>query len=287
MALANGTPGYTPPTNIRIYRKQHWDFPKIWAEEGDVVWDGESSLATYFSEGIEAPEIVPWGWSPALVHELELAGVPRRYMPDNEMLAKLRLLSSRVSTVPVQQSLGIDVRVCYNIKEVEQCLDLWHQVMMKSPWSSSGKGLMQTDNANWRGWVQRILRLQGAVVVERLIMDKKQDFAMEFWIDEEGVRYQGINVFHTDAHGHFVSNANDVPLDAEEYISSMLHSPRVLTETRDFFLQHLKRMAPWYRGSVGVDMLDTAPSELHPCIEINWRMTMGMVSFLTSANLDR
>lgn len=285
MALANGTPGYTPPINIRTYRKQHWEFPKLWAKGDDVIWDGESSLGSFFSKGRDFPEISPWGWSPALVHELMLAGVPRSYMPDDEMLLQLRTLSSRVSTVPLQQSLGIDARICYTVEDVEQCMESWHQVIMKSPWSSSGKGLMQTDNANWREWVCRILRLQGSVVVERLV-SKKQDFAMEFWLDDNGVRYVGTNIFSTDAHGHYLSNLNDIPLNAEDYISLMLHSPEVLLETRDFFMQHLKRMASWYRGPVGVDMLITTCSTLHPCVEINWRMTMGMVSFLASKDFE-
>jgi hypothetical protein len=171
-----------------------------------VVWDGESSLEALFEGGVDAPpEICPWGWSPALVHELEVAGVPSELLPSKEFLRRLRTLSSRESTVPLQRALGIDARVCKTMADVEHCVTQWEKVVLKSPWSSSGKGLMMQDNPNWRNWVVRILRLQGSVIVERL-MEKKQDFAMEFWLTGAEARYMGLNVFVTDAHGHFLEN---------------------------------------------------------------------------------
>ncbi|MEE1289057.1 MAG: hypothetical protein UHK44_10745, partial [Bacteroidaceae bacterium] len=61
MALASGSPGYTPPANIRAYRRRHWELPRQWAAPEDVVWDGESSLAHLFANDADAPEICPWG----------------------------------------------------------------------------------------------------------------------------------------------------------------------------------------------------------------------------------
>lgn len=279
MALASGSPGYTPPANIRAYRKQHWNLPQLWAAPEDIVWDGESSLAHLFREDKMAPEICPWGWSPALVHELELAGVPRRFMPDREWLLRLRQLSSRESTVSVQRSLGVDASVCCNIAEIEQCVEKWGRVIMKSPWSSSGKGLMQTDNPNWQGWAQRILRLQGSVVVEKLV-ERKQDFAMEFWMKDGRAEYMGMNLFLTDAHGHFIDNVQGNEQEKVAMISDMLGHPEDLEKMRCWYAEQLCKLAPWYEGPVGVDMLVCSDGALHPCIEINWRMTMGMACVL-------
>ena len=279
MALASGSPGYTPPANIRAYRRQHWELPRQWAAPDDIVWDGEENLAHLFRDVAVAPEICPWGWSPALVHELELAGVPRRFMPDREHLAKLRLLSSRCSTVQVQRTLGLDAACCYSLDDVLSCLSQWGSIVMKSPWSSSGKGLMQTDNPNWQGWVARVLRQQGCVVVERLL-ERKQDFAMEFWMKGGRAEYLGLNVFLTDAHGHFVENVVGTEQEKESCVSSLLTEPQSLAGIRQWYLEHLPQMAPWYEGPVGVDMLVTSDGTLHPCIEINWRMTMGMAAVL-------
>lgn len=279
MALASGSPGYTPPANIRAYRHRHWELPRKWAAPGDFVWDGEENLAYLFQDGAVVPEICPWGWSPALVHELELAGVPRRLMPDRAWLEKLRQLSSRRSTVSVQRILGLDATSCDSLDDVLSCLSRWDAIIMKSPWSSSGKGLMQTDNPNWQGWVGRILRQQGSVVVEHLL-ERQQDFAMEFWVKGGRAQYMGLNVFCTDAHGHFLENIVGSEQEKEALISSLLNTPRSLADIRQWYLQHLPQLAPWYEGPVGVDMLVTSDGTLHPCIEINWRMTMGMVAVL-------
>ena len=232
-----------------------------------------------FKDVAMVPEICPWGWSPALVHELELAGVPRHFMPDREHLEKLRLLSSRCSTVQVQRTLGLDAACCHSLDDVLSCLSQWGSIVMKSPWSSSGKGLMQTDNPNWQGWVARILRQQGCVVVERL-MERQQDFAMEFWMKGGRAEYSGLNVFLTDAHGHFVENVVGTEQEKEALVSSLLTTPQSLAGIRQWYLEHLPQMAPWYEGPVGVDMLVTSDGSLHPCIEINWRMTMGMAAVL-------
>lgn len=279
MALASGSPGYTPPSNIRTYRQDNWQLPRLWADEGDVVWDGTSSLASFFNQDKEVPHICPWGWSPALVHQLELAGVPHHLLPSKEYLLKLRTLSSRESTVPIQQSLGIDVAICHNLAQIEQCISRWDMVIMKSPWSSSGKGLMRTDNPNWQGWAQRILRLQGSVIVEKLV-SKKLDFAMEFWTQDSKTVFLGLNVFHTDSHGHFISNISGDQEHNASIITSALDNPDEISHFQQWFLDKLPQMAPWYDGPVGVDMLVTTDGTIHPCIEINWRMTMGMAGIL-------
>ena len=35
-----------------------------------------------------------------------------------------------------------------------------------------------------------------------------------------------------------------------------------------------------YRGPVGIDMLKTADGHIHPCLEINFRMNMGILALL-------
>ncbi len=280
MALASGSPGYTPPANIRAYRKLHWNLPARWAAPEDIVWDGENCLAPLFASDGNVPDICPWGWSPALVHELELAGVPRLRMPDTEWLGKLRRLSGRESTAAVQRSFGIDVCVCRDVCSVERCIDTWGDVILKSPWSSSGKGLMLTDNPNWRCWTARVLRRQEAVIVERFVK-KKLDFAMEFLMEHGTARYMGLNVFRTDARGHFLDNTDGTEQEFETMIAATLRCPGTLAEVRRWYVENLPRLASWYSGPVGVDMLVTAEGTVHPCVEINWRMTMGMAKVLS------
>lgn len=279
MALASGSPGYTPPANIREYRYRNRFLPRLWAEPGDVVWDGEECLAHLFADEAAVPEICPWGWSPALVHELSVAGVPQCHLPDKEWLDRLRCLSGRESTVPLQQEWGLEVCACHSLGDIERCVDRWGRVIMKSPWSCSGKGLMQTDNPNWQGWVRRTLAAQGAVVVEQLV-ERRLDFAMEFRMSSGVAEYVGLNVFRTDAHGHFVENVPPCEHGNVFLVASLLHRPEALSEVCAWYLHRLPRLAPWYNGPVGVDMMVTGDGSLHPCVEINWRMTMGMAEVM-------
>ena len=41
MALADGHPGYTPPVQIQQMRRELWWLPQWWADEEDIVWNGE------------------------------------------------------------------------------------------------------------------------------------------------------------------------------------------------------------------------------------------------------
>ena len=65
MALANGTPGYTPPANIRAYREANWRLPEMWASPEDIIWDGETHFDNLGIPSCQDFEIAPWGWSPA------------------------------------------------------------------------------------------------------------------------------------------------------------------------------------------------------------------------------
>ena len=269
MALANGTPGYTPPANIRAYRQANWRLPEKWALPEDIVWDGETMFDNLGIPSDKDFEIVPWGWSPAIVHQLQLAGFPADKMPSAQWIQKLRILSGRQTTVSIQRQLGIEAYVCHTIDEITAIMQSHpeREYIMKSPWSSSGKGLMSPRNANWRGWTHRILRQQGDVILERKL-DRAQDFAMEFFIDRKhNIKYIGLSLFATDEYGHYLRNIT----------GNVTHA---LDSVVEWYLTNLPRIAPWYHGPVGVDMLITTSGEICPCIEINWRMTMGMVSLL-------
>lgn len=269
MALANGTPGYTPPANIRAYREANWRLPEMWASPEDIIWDGETHFDNLGIPSCQDFEIAPWGWSPAIVHQLQLAGFPHEKMPSNQWLRKLRALSNRQTTVSIQRQLGIEAYVCHSINDITDIMrrQPQHKYIMKSPWSSSGKGLMTIRNTNWPGWARHILKQQGSIIVERKL-DRAQDFAMEFIKDDEhNLKYLGLSLFSTDEYGHYLHNIQG-------------NIPYSLDTVREWYLTHLPRIAPWYQGPIGVDMLITTTGEVCPCIEINWRMTMGMVTLL-------
>ena len=281
MALASGLSGYTAPETIERYSRSQWMLPRLWAGEDDLVWDWKQDLTDK-----NITEVVPWGWSKALVYRLSKAGVRREVMPSDAMLDGLRTLSSRVFTSKLQRELGLDVAVCKTWEEVEIFERRVGPAVMKAPWSSSGKGLMMVSSPTARGWMQNTVAREGAVVCERW-MDRVQDFALEFTVEESGaVRYEGLSVFRTSPTGRYV--AHDFVTPEEQHAALMQWaSEEEVQRWRKWWQKRLEAddiRAFSYAGPMGVDMLVDADGKINPCVELNWRMTMGHVALLRGKN---
>ena len=281
MALASGLSGYTAPETIERYSRSHWTLPRLWAGEDDLVWDWKQDLTDK-----NITEVLPWGWSKALVYRLSKAGVRREVMPSDAMLDGLRTLSSRVFTSKLQRELGLDVAVCKTWEEVEIFERRVGPAVMKAPWSSSGKGLMMVSSPTARGWMQNTVAREGAVVCERW-MDRVQDFALEFTVEESGaVRYEGLSVFRTSSSGRYIAHDFVTPEEQQAALMQWVSEE----EVRRWCVWWQKRLeaddirAFSYAGPMGVDMLVDAAGKINPCVELNWRMTMGHVALLRGKN---
>ena len=116
-------------------------------------------------------------------------------------------------------------------------------------------------------------------------LPKIQDFAMEFHSDEQGhILFSGYSLFQTDDSGIYKSNMllSDKAIERalERYISiDTLHS--IQQHLIGFFETNI---AGHYQGYFGVDMFIYKQADgtfaINPCVEINMRMTMGMVARL-------
>ena len=283
MALADGHPGYTPPVQIQQMRRELWWLPQWWAEDEDIVWNGEERLNLS-----DDTRILPWGWSPALCHQLKQAGVQESLLPSQKELELLRQLSHRQTAVSLLQELRGELpldghlagksALCRNIKEAEETANAYGEALLKSPWSSSGRGLMKTDNPQWKAWASRILKAQGSVVVEQFL-HKVTDFALEFWLDGKGgVEYRGLSLFYTNERGAYLGNW--VAPEGQKLAWLAQYIPlQYLQEIRAWWTARLSRFD--YAGPVGIDMM-LAQEGICPCIEVNWRWTMGLVSCLVA-----
>lgn len=319
MALANGEPGYTPPASIQNMMRQTALLPACWAEVGDGVLVGErvwiveqrierkedwsQSLGDVLVKAVEGhghwaelqevlpftTEVRPWGWSPAICHRLSAIGIPERLLPNAEQLGLIRWLSSRERAVEmlavIQPQLSFltgESVYCRTTEEVEIALRRWSPTILKAPWSSSGKGLRfgqggQDDTL--RSWYTKLLRQQGGVVVEPFY-DKLMDFAMEFWSDGLSIEYKGLSLFDTHPNGAYKGNRLWSEEEKWNYMSSFLNreNGRRLIELLAGGLQRL--IDGRYCGPLGVDMMVLRDGGIHPCVEINMRMTMGYASLL-------
>ena len=307
MALANFTPYYKAPAEIVRMADELAALPAWYAPEGSVVkvkreadipcWERLCKGETPFPQvgwttRWLSSVYVPWGWSPALVHTLLQAGVGSGFLPSGGALGEWRRLSGRVCASEVLRSFadekGVcgESRVCHTLEEVRKAWDGWGRCVLKAPWSGSGRGLVFLPCGVWpasaEGWAARILRTQGALMAEP-IYDKVCDFAMEFRAGGEGkVSFVGYSLFETDAFGNYKGNL--LASDAEIERRLVGYVP---LETLHDVRRHLLRKLPeWlgghYTGYLGVDMMICREEgyRVHPCVEINLRMNMGVLARL-------
>ena len=137
---------------------------------------------------------------------------------------------------------------------------------------------MKTDNPQWKAWTKRILKAQGSIVVEQFL-HKVTDFALEFWLDGKGgVEYRGLSLFYTNERGAYLGNW--VAPEEQKLAWLAQYIPlQYLQEIRAWWTARLSRFD--YAGPVGIDMM-LAQEGICPCIETNWRWTMGLVSCLVA-----
>ena len=298
MALASGSPYYMAPSSAKKMANDLAVLPAWYADAGSEILVTDSRQVEWLRNGCRMPlsvkgvlsvsdeheEIVPWGWSPALKHRLGV-GVKREIDVDT-----LRLLSSRMTAVNLLPKLRVEGTVgesfwLSSLEDVSAFSIKHDRVLLKAPWSGSGKGIQPLcglPDDNLKGWIRRIIATQGGVVAEPFYT-KVKDFAMEFKVEGKDVAFVGYSLFETDVRGIYKENflASDVVIEdiLSEYVSRNL-----LYAVRENLLRELTDILGGdYQGYLGVDMMIVRCEEellVHPCIEVNLRMNMGVVSRL-------
>lgn len=150
---------------------------------------------------------------------------------------------------------------------------------MKAPWSSSGRGVINTG-ADMTAvlveqWCRGILRRQGSVIGETPA-DRTADFASEWIIEKnEGVRFLGLSSFSTSPRGKYISNESLPQSEIRRRFDSL--SKIQVDEVVSIQKEILKKVLVGYHGPCGVDMLIDRSGHLRPFVELNLRQTMGML----------
>ena len=292
MALANGDRHFIAPRNIREMGRD---------------------LAPLL-ELIEGNNLLVWGWDYAVKNDLFRMGIAANLLPTDEALTALRQRSGRASAHhllaafhaahPIESYAGESILV-HNIDEILPYAAKHKHIILKDPFSSSGKGLRHINlngdedkKENCRpdsspslkkigSWAGALLRRHGYLTAEPYY-NKVQDFAMEFRTDSNGCHFIGYSYFNTNAHGRYESNL----LAPDEKIEDILarHIPHsALHEVRDWIISHSHLIIPTEWNTTkhplhfGIDMMivkTPAHSQLkiHPCVEINLRLNMGIIA---------
>lgn len=312
LALAAGVPNYTAPASARKIRTDLQLLP-MWAADGACfilaepkghntafLQDLKTKLACldgvelYSGNCADVLAVVPWGWSLTLCEEVGRRGIAGGLSSwTEERLEELRQLSHRRVSVEIfrrLRELAPDVflpecpKVCSSVEAVERAVGEFGTAVMKVPWSSSGRGVCRAkyeDFHLYRDWAAGILRRQGALVCERHF-DKLQDFAMEFHVSGGRVGFAGYSVFSNTPQMSY-DHALVASSDRLRELLSRYFEAGGLQRLQTAMCMCLESILPsYYSGYVGVDMMayreDDGKVSINPCIELNLRMTMGVVA---------
>jgi len=262
MALATDVRQYVPPKRIQ---QMESDLCAL-----SEVWDN-------------TPLAGPWGWSMTTKQRYKQMGFPQDSLPSDEWIQEVRRLSSRKYA-------------CEYIREMLREVDddlllgqemLWREELtlkekppriFKLPWSSSGRGVFVAKEYDEH--VEKRLRgfitSQGGYVEDCFYEDKMVDFAMEFLIHKDHqVEFLGYSVFHAETTGTYGYNY----VESQEELKHRIGvDEKLLDRLVTFHQQRLAEIS--YTGPVGIDMLKTADGHVHPCLEINLRMNMGILALI-------
>lgn len=316
-ALAADSENYTPPMSILNMKRSLALLPALHCEVGDMILIeddaadlldrnllfkglleakhisiiGEQRFVDMMNTARGAIDFNPWGWNKTLRNWCLNIGVNEESLPSLRALNTIRILSHRRQTIPFLSNMrdirSDEILVPREFTDVESALDFWRAndtVFFKAPWSSSGRGLLYTKDLEYRHiepWVRGIIHSQGSVMGE-IAYDKKIDFATEWHCVNGKAMFLGVSTFYTSPRGKYQAN---IIKPQEEIVGFLLANSDVhlkgnnlaaIIERQRLLLENY--VAQYYTGPVGIDMMVTFDGNVHPCVEINLRNTMGRVA---------
>ena len=240
----------------------------------------------------------PWGWDAAIVRRLVRLGAPQDLLPTDLQLDEIRKLSSRETSVAILENMVAETEQCIgkswwvtSSDEVRKLSAHFQTLVLKAPWSSSGRGVFKVSADNidvMQPRVERIIKRQGGIAVEPFY-NRVMDFALEFHVGKHGVTYNGISVFATSSTGAYTGNyVSDEPC-LKRRIPEALQGH--LSDVCKNLQRHLQNVySQGYSGPLGVDMMVVeyqGEKYIHPCVEVNLRQTMGNVCVSLRSQLRR
>lgn len=251
---------------------------------------------------IQKNRLIPWGWSPSVHKLLEplkaTCSADFRHSQAAVWQPAFRYYYSRKFAADVLNALRpllpeqfiiphhLQPVACETADELESCIRQTGKAMVKEPWSSSGRGLQPITKQPvvTKVWEKLcgIIKEQGYAMVEPYL-DKQLDMALEYEIINKKVHFRGISRFFTDSKGRYLGNClNGWPSET---------APRLVTFAESMVQEIAAPLAAvlensplteWYEGILGVDTLifydEHGLLRINPCLEINLRMNMGILS---------
>lgn len=325
-ATANGNSSWQPNKLLTKMEEDMATLPLFFAKADDIVLVKQIPPAGYTESlrliGINPPHfyllnslsdntgpvtktagwLLPWGWSPSAHRILsplkQYCSEDFLNSPVSQWSSENRELYSKKFAVEVQKviisklpreimpSKYLEPAICSREDEIMSLVQKWGKLIIKAPWSTSGRGIQPITKLPvvrkvWEK-INGMIKQQGYVIVEPLL-DKKSDMALQFKISGGKITYLGISRFFTDRKGQYQGNfLNGWPDHSDRETAFFVDSlPSVLTGPVIETLE-ASGLGKLYEGHFGVDTLifcmDNHRLKVNPCLEINFRYNMGLLS---------
>jgi hypothetical protein len=325
-AVANGNPSWQPNQLLQKMEDDLETLPLFFAKVEDYLLLKNNPSDEYLHSlrklGITVPnfitqknafvdnkflslplnKLIPWGWSP-VVHKLFsplksncsrnfLDSPVSNWKPEHKNLFSKGFARSIqkiiTSEYPTERFLSdkLLTQICTSREEIEILLNRWGKLMVKAPWSSSGRGLQAITKSpiHQKVWEKLLgfVNEQGYVIVEPFL-NKVLDLGFLFELKNGKISYLGTSNFSTNKKGQYQGNyLNGLPdnlnkeiISFAKFIPGKIIQPLIKTiEASD--------LAKYYEGNFGIDTLifldENSELKINPCLEINVRQSMGLLS---------
>ncbi len=303
-ALAMGSGIYTPKPQIQQFGKDLSTLPLWYSDEEDKVilpeitdqeWlnfvantipnikDKITSLDKY-RHSKESKRLMPWGIDNTVCRLTNTTQISGEDVGD--VIRRTKQFSSREQTHDALNRLqdaglykGFVSEKAETIEEIKNINAEFGKIVVKAPWSSSGRGVFFIDNIDDKEAkrIQKIIDSQGFVMVESFF-EKEIDFAIEFENVNDNWQFAGYSIFSTDEHGAYKQNI----LASDDYLKNEIckyADATLLDSIIKFYCDYFQQRKDELKGNnvIGVDMM-AGNGRIHPCVEINVRHTMGIVA---------
>lgn len=333
MAISNGTVSFMPNRILTRFEQDLDLLPICYADSDDVILVNQipdtKFLESLHNVGIDTPRfelfpqaltkqaflkeekshLRPWGWSPRIHHQLapfksqcsqSYTNQPNANwkIEHKELYSRklaLECLEHITNNSPSDKYISKDIFpvICTKQSQVEELQQKWQQIVIKSPWSSSGRGLQVLRKAFINKSVEQalggVLKSQGYVMVEALV-NKQLDFSVQFFSNGKGqLEFLGFGFFDTNDNGQYQANFIGYTPKLFNQSLSKEDQENLVIEINAALKEH--RIANDYCGYLGVDcmlFLDTkGQMKVQPCLEINLRYNMGTIAIKLNPYIHR
>ncbi len=312
LALANSDGNFMAPLSARKLAHDLAALPLWYAAENSIIYAATNNgnrlkeLQNNFPQLTNKNIVVHpdfekikslnvWGWDKAVIKQFSNLGAPENLQPPSSTIEHIKRLSHRCTAIEAMDFVINNASVAlsnifpekaieiFALKDAEEFTKVKKPAVFKAPWSGSGKGLSWVRgklSESHRGWIKNTIEKQGSVIAEQ-IYRVVENFAMEFECKNGEVFFAGYSLFESEGG---IYRGNILMSDAKivEHLTKYFTVKENLHEVQNLLTEFIQlNIAPFYSGVLGIDMFIFDENELvklHPCVEINLRMTMGYVA---------